>query len=95
MSMTSAPTRGTATEIPVAVYGNRWCGESQMARRALQRAAIPYAYVDLDDHPEARQKLQWLAGGLLHTPVIYVDGEWLMEPSMGELRSALMRHGAL
>lgn len=95
MTMTDAPARGTTTEVPVAVYGNRWCGESQMARRALQRAGVPYVYVDLDDHPDAERKLRWLAGGLLHTPVIYVDGEWMMEPSMHELQSTLSRHGAL
>lgn len=95
MTMSYAPVRGARTEVPVAVYGNRWCGESQMARRALQRAGVPYAYVDLDDHPEAERKLRWLAGGILHTPVVYVDGEWMMEPSMPQLRSALIRHGAL
>jgi mycoredoxin len=81
--------------VPVAVYGNRWCGISQMIRRALEHAGIEYAYVDLDEHPDAEWKLQRLAGGRLRTPVVYVDGEWLMEPSMAEVRSALYRHGAL
>jgi len=86
-----SPTRTLA--VPVAVYGNRWCGITQQVRRLLDRAGVDYAWVDLDQHPEAERKLAWAAGGFLHTPVVYVDGEWLMEPSVRELQLALARHG--
>ena len=38
---------------PVTVYGNRWCGITQMTRRLLDRAGVPYRYVDLDLHVAA------------------------------------------
>ncbi|WP_210479419.1 glutaredoxin family protein [Naasia sp. SYSU D00948] len=85
--------RRAAPAVPIAVYGNRWCGISQMIRRALERAGIDYAYVDLDLHPDAERKLSYLAGGDLHTPVVYIDGEWLMEPSLRQVQQALARHG--
>jgi len=80
-------------EVPVAIYGNRWCGITQLIRRALDRAGVPYQYVDLDEHPSAHAKLEALARGRLRTPVVYIDGEWLMEPSLAEVRAVLARHG--
>ncbi len=91
--LSPGPTRSAAPTVPIAVYGNRWCGISQMIRRALERAGIEYAYVDLDLHPDAERKLQYLAGGDLHTPVVYIDGEWLMEPSLRQVQHTLARHG--
>ncbi len=82
-----------APAMPIAIYGNRWCGISQMIRRALERARVEYAYVDLDLHPDAEQKLRYLAGGDLHTPVVYIDGEWLQEPSLRQVQQTLARHG--
>ena len=80
--------------VPVAIYGNRWCGMTQMIRRALDRAGIDYEYVDLDLYPDAQRKLSLLANGRLRTPVVYVGGDWLMAPTVGEVRYALARHGA-
>lgn len=86
------PARAT---VPVAIYGNRWCGLTQMIRRYLDRAGIGYDYVDLDANPGAEARLQRLAGGQLRTPVVYIDGDWLMEPDLSEVRSVLSRHGVL
>lgn len=80
--------------VPVAVYGNRWCGLTQMIRRALRRDGVDHEFVDLDLYPDAERKLQRLAGGRLRTPVVYVGGEWLMEPSLRDVQNALARHGA-
>lgn len=79
--------------VPVAIYGNRWCGISQLIRRALERAGIAYDYVDLDDHPLVRARLDALTGGRLRTPVVHIDGEWLMEPSLRQVQAVLARHG--
>jgi len=84
-------TRGGST--PVVVYGNRWCGLTQMVVRALARAGVDYEYVDLDDHPAIERRLWSAAGGRLRTPVVYVDGQWLVAPSIARLRSALTRTG--
>ncbi|WP_022881634.1 glutaredoxin family protein [Gryllotalpicola ginsengisoli] len=87
--------RRSVRTVPVAIYGNRWCGITQMIRRALDRAGVDYEYVDLDAHPEIDHKLRMLAAGGLRTPVVYVDGEWLMEPSLRQVEAALARHGAV
>jgi mycoredoxin len=79
--------------VPVAIYGNSWCGMTQMVRRGLDRAGVDYQYVDLDLHPDVDRKLRRLGGPGLRTPVVYVDGEWLTAPSLREVQSALMRHG--
>jgi mycoredoxin len=86
------PAVGTA---PVTVYGNRWCGITQMTRRLLDRAGVPYQYVDLDLHPEAERRLRWMTGGVLRNPVVNVGGQWLEQPTVRELEWALTRHGLL
>jgi len=91
----AAPQRAAApVQVPVAIYGNRWCGVTQLVRRALDRAGIDYEYVDLDLFPDAERKLRMLAGGRLRTPVVYVGGEWFMAPTLDVVRDALIRHGA-
>lgn len=75
----------------IVIYGNRWCGITQMLRRALDRSGIGYEYVDLDERPDVYARLDRLAAGRLHTPVVYVDGEWLMEPSLRDVEAVLRR----
>jgi mycoredoxin len=82
-----------AVDVPVAIYGNSWCGITQMTRRALDRAGIEYHYVDLDRHPDVNRKLQLLGRGRARTPLVYVGGEWLMAPGLPQLQRALARHG--
>ncbi len=94
LSPTRTRARATRTTVPVAIYGNSWCGITQLIRRGLDRAGIDYRYVDLDLYPDAERKLRALARGRLHTPVVYVDGEWMMAPSLREVQYALARHGA-
>lgn len=78
---------------PVVVYGRRWCAISQMVRRYLDRLGVPYEYVDLDLHPDAESRLAWMTGGRVYSPVVYVGGEVLVQPSIGELQWALSRSG--
>jgi len=81
--------------VPVVVYGRRWCAISQMVRRYLDRIGLPYEYVDLDLHPEAEARLRWLTGGRVHSPVVYVGGDVLVQPSVFEPQRTLRRRGAL
>jgi mycoredoxin len=81
--------------VPVVVYGRRWCALSQMARRYLQRMGVPYEYVDLDLDPEAEARLRWLTGGRVHTPVVDIGGQMLVQPSIRELQWMLRGKGLL
>lgn len=74
----------------VVIYGNRWCGLTQMAARALSRSGVPYDYVDLDEHPEVARKLRMMAGPGYRTPIVYVDGQWLVAPTPAQLRAVAL-----
>jgi mycoredoxin len=78
---------------PVTVYGRRWCAISQMARRQLDRMGVPYEYIDLDMHPDLERRLGWMTGGRVHTPVIQVGDQLLVQPTSQELGWALRRAG--
>jgi mycoredoxin len=79
--------------IPIVVYGTRWCAQTQMVRRFMERLGIPYEYADLESDPEAVRRLKWLTGGTASHPTVYIGGEWLVEPTMRELEWALNRSG--
>jgi mycoredoxin len=86
--------QGTPLESePVIVYGTTWCGMTQVVRRYLDRAAIPYQYVDLEMNPRAKTQLRWLTGGYTNHPTVYIDGQVLIEPSLSELQVTLARKG--
>ena len=79
--------------VPIVVYGTGWCAATQMVRRTLDRLGIPYRYVDLDYDLSAAAQLRWVTGGTVSHPTVYIGGEWLVEPTMTELRWALQRAG--
>jgi mycoredoxin len=83
----------STTDLPLTVYGRRWCGISQMVRRHLDRLGIPYEYVDLDRHPEVERQLAWMTGGRVHSPTIRIGDQLLIQPSTQELARALARYG--
>ncbi|MEW6470962.1 MAG: glutaredoxin family protein [Actinomycetota bacterium] len=94
MTMTMFPRRALGG-VPVVVYGNRWCGITQMIRRTLDRAGIAYDYVDLDTHPDVERRLRWTVGRGFRQPLVYIGGRWLEQPSPAELqRALLMAHAA-
>ncbi len=82
-----------APRVPVVVYGTRWCAATQMVRRFLERNGVPYRYVDLERDPQAANQLRWWTGGYVSHPTVYIGGEVLVEPTIGELEWALGRGG--
>lgn len=91
-----APVRHRAAgSVPIVIYGNRWCGLTQMLRRGLDRAGVDYDYVDLDLHPQVEARMRRTLGPRIRTPLVYVGGDWHMAPSLRELQGALARHGAV
>jgi mycoredoxin len=84
---------GPSTAGTVVVYGTQWCGMTQMVRRFLDRAGIPYQYIDLDYSPGAKNQLRWLTGGYASHPTVYIDGQVLIEPGIDELKWAVAEAG--
>jgi mycoredoxin len=76
-------------QTPVTVYGTNWCGQTQWVRRFLQKAGVPYRYVDLERDPEAVARLRWLTGGTASHPTVAIGGTVLVEPSIEELADVL------
>ncbi len=89
------PRRAPRAEPPVVVYGTRWCAQTQMVRRFLDRLGVPYEFLDMDRDAAAENQVRWWTGGYASHPTVYVDGEVLVEPTLAELEDALARSGAL
>ncbi len=80
-------------DIPVIVYGTDWCAQTMQVRRYLDRLGIPYRYVNLERDPQATERVRWWTGGYASHPTVYIGGEVLVEPTIGELEWALARSG--
>lgn len=76
---------------PLQLFGRRWCAHTQMLRRQLDRAGIPYTYRDMDVDPSAASQVRWWTG-IDVNPVLYIDGEVLVEPGLHDVSWALRRH---
>jgi mycoredoxin len=77
----------------VVVYGTQWCAQTQMVRRYLDRVGIPYQFRDMDRDPAAANRVRWWTGGYASHPTLQIGGDILVEPTMSELRGALMEYG--
>lgn len=77
------------------VYGTGWCAATQMVRRYLDRAGVPYIYRDMERDPAAASQVKWWTGGYASHPTIQIGGQILVEPTLEELRWALAEQGLL
>lgn len=59
----------------IRVYGLTGCGPCEVAKLFLKQKNLPFEFVDVEDNPEARQKVQEMVGGLSAGVVLEVDGE--------------------
>ncbi|MBN9151171.1 MAG: hypothetical protein KF739_01035 [Cryobacterium sp.] len=84
--------RTASATVPVTVYGTVRCIRTHRIRHNLDRAGIHYHYVDLDLNRNSRRELRMLAGDHFATPVIRLDHDWLIAPTISELQSALKKH---
>ncbi|MGE5223734.1 MAG: glutaredoxin family protein [Omnitrophica WOR_2 bacterium] len=83
------------TRTSVAVYGTRWCAQTQMVRRYLDRLGIPYVFKDMDSDQAAENQVKWWTGGYASHPTVQVGGDILIEPSTSEVANALARNGLI
>ncbi|GIV80132.1 glutaredoxin family protein [Litorilinea aerophila] len=75
----------------IQLFGRRWCAHTQMLRRYLDRLGVPYVYRDMDRDPQARAQVRWWTGRDVN-PVLYIDGNVLVEPTLEEVNWALRSH---
>lgn len=72
------------------VYGADWCPDCRRSKRLLDRLAVPYTYVDVDEDAGGMETMMALNGGRQSIPVVvFPDGHHLAEPSDPALRTDL------
>ena len=72
------------------VIGASWCPDCRRAKTFLGDHHIAYEWVDLDEHPEHRARVEELNGGARVIPtIIFPDGSHLAEPSNDQLADKL------
>lgn len=66
----------------IILYGTLWCGGSRRTRQLLDRAEIPYQFVDIDQDEAARRIVETINHGYRSVPtLVFPDGTTLTEPT--------------
>jgi len=64
------------------VYGAAWCPHCRRVKKFLTAHRVPIRHVDVDEHPEAIERLKELQDGAQIIPmVVYPDGTFDVNPS--------------
>lgn len=72
------------------VYGTDWCPDVRRSRAMLDRAGVPYRYVNLEQDADATRLVRKLQHGSRRIPtLVWPDGDHLVEPTDEELRARL------
>lgn len=86
----------TATPTLV-VYSTTWCGDCQVAKRALTQLSVPFTEVNIEENPDAAAYVMQVNGGRRSVPTLVYNGDAasLSQFSRAKLDSFLTRHQLL
>ena len=71
-------------------YGTNWCGQCFGSRKVLQQKGVDFIEIDIDENPDAAEKVLEINGGFRSVPtILFPDGSYLVEPSTSQLQSKL------
>jgi thioredoxin reductase (NADPH) len=71
---------------PITVYGAAWCPHCKRVKKFLASHRVSYAYIDIDEQPDAIHELQRRQNGARIIPmVVYGDGTHAVNPSDEDL----------
>ena len=77
----------------VRIYGADWCGDTRRALRVLDKAGVPYDYIDVDDDRDGEKKVIEFNKGKRRIPLVEIASEKgtqsLSVPSDSDLEKAL------
>ena len=95
--MTNQDFAGAPARRGITFYGADWCGDSRRSQTLLDRLAIPYTFVDVDEDAAAAAWAARQNGGRRRIPTIALGaaGPVLIEPTDPDLTDALDRAGLL
>ncbi len=72
----------SADDPTITVYGAPWCPHCKRVRKFLAAHRVPYDHVDIDEQPEAIERLKELQGGKQIIPLVdFGDGTHEVNPS--------------
>ncbi|HUC13426.1 MAG TPA: FAD-dependent oxidoreductase [Acidimicrobiales bacterium] len=72
----------SADDPTITVYGAPWCPHCKRVRKFLAAHRVPYDHVDIDEQPEAIERLKELQGGKQIIPLVdFGDGTNEVNPS--------------
>ena len=73
---------GAQSESALTVYGAPWCPHCKRVKRFLAAHRVPFRLVDIDEQPDAIDRLKELQdGGQIIPTVVYDDGTFDVNPS--------------
>ena len=72
------------------VYSTQWCGYCHRLMRQLDREAVGYTVVDIEQDPSAADFVMQVNGGNQTVPtVVFPDGTALTNPSLAQVKERL------
>ena len=78
------------TEPHLTVYGAPWCSDCKRSKKFLGEQRIHYAWVDVEQDPEAQAMVERVNNGKRIIPtIVFEDGSVLVEPSNAQLAAKL------
>lgn len=74
----------------VVIYGTAWCGDCFRTRRFLDKYAVHYRWINIDEDKSGEQIVLKINRGMRSVPtIIFKDGSILVEPTTSTLAQKL------
>lgn len=85
------PSRASATEVAVTMYGASWCGPCHAVKAFLTQNRVVFEYVDIDT-PQGRTRYQAARGSYRGIPLTTVGRQAIRGANLRSLTEALARN---
>ncbi len=74
----------------IIMYTTSWCSDCRRSKRLFAALGVPYSEIDIEDHPEAAERVRSINHGARSVPtIVFPDGSVLVEPSNTALEAKL------
>lgn len=82
-----------STQPRVTMYTTSWCGDCRMAKRYFDQQGVDYEEVDIDDVPEAAERVMQLARGNRTVPTMIIGNTVVVDWDRRAVEAALAKEG--
>lgn len=74
----------------VTIFGTAWCGDCHRTRRFLDKYAVQYRWINIDEDKSGEQLVMKINRGMRSVPtIVFGDGSVLVEPNNTTLAQKL------